>query len=226
MNPWIAFVLGLLIGWLVEWIIDWVYWRRKEKDATARQTACQQKVEKLQSDLSAYPGQIAALKTENLQLKNELQSKDTQIADLQAQLSSAQMKSRDNLLTLPGVEPEMAQRMYQAGLLTFQDVGALRPTRLKEIFGSAAEQGNREAEIIKQARMAAGTLTRPDNLEVIVGIGPVIARILNEACIFTFADLAAISVDELRAIVGDRIQRLADEDDLLAQARDLAAKKS
>jgi predicted flap endonuclease-1-like 5' DNA nuclease len=226
MNPWIAFVLGLLIGWLVEWIIDWVYWRRKDKAAAELQTACQQKVEKLQSDLSAYPQQISALKAEKLQLQDELKEKDAQIAELQAQLSSAQMKFHDNLLSLPGVEADMAQRMYQAGLLTFQDVGALRPTRLKEIFGTQAAAGKQEAEIIKQARMAAGTLTKIDDLEVIVGIGPVIARALNDSCIFTFADLAAINADELREIVGERIQRLADEEDLLAQARALAAKQS
>jgi predicted flap endonuclease-1-like 5' DNA nuclease len=226
MNPWIAFVLGLLIGWLVEWIIDWVYWRRKEQAAVESQAACKQQVAKLQTDLAAYPGQISMLKADNLQLQSTLKEKDAQIAELQAQLNSAQGKYRDNLLSLPGVEPEMAQRMKQAGLQTFQDVGALRPTRLKEILGSSTTQGNREAEIIKQARMAAGNLTKPDDLEIILGIGPVIARVLNEACIFTFADLAALNAEELRAIVGERIQRLADEDDILAQARELAGKQS
>jgi hypothetical protein len=29
MNPWFAFILGLLIGWLIEWLIDFFYWRRR-----------------------------------------------------------------------------------------------------------------------------------------------------------------------------------------------------
>ena len=64
-----------------------------------------------------------------------------------------------------------------------------------------------------------------DDLEIIVGIGPVIAKILNAAGIFSFADLGKLTIEELRAIVGERIQRLADEESLLAQARDLAAKQ-
>jgi predicted flap endonuclease-1-like 5' DNA nuclease len=225
MNPWATLVIGILIGWIIEWIIDWVYWRRKANAADAAQAACQQQVRRLQGDLSAYPDQISILKEEKQQLQFELQGKDAQIADLQAQLQDAQMKSRDNLLSISGVEPTMAQRMYQAGLLTYADVGALRPARLKEILGEPAGDSAREIEIIKQARIAAGSLSKPDDLEVIVGIGPVIARILNAACIFTFADLAALTVDELRAIVGEKIQRLADEDDILAQARELAAKQ-
>lgn len=61
-----------------------------------------------------------------------------------------------------------------------------------------------------------------DNLEIINGIGPVIARLLNNAGIYTFGDLAALSQAELREIVGTRIQQLADEEDILEQARQLA----
>ncbi len=65
----------------------------------------------------------------------------------------------------------------------------------------------------------------PDDLKVIKGIGVVIERKLNEAGLFTFRQLATLSPDDLRGILGKSIQRLANEDSILHQARDLARKK-
>jgi predicted flap endonuclease-1-like 5' DNA nuclease len=65
----------------------------------------------------------------------------------------------------------------------------------------------------------------PDDLIVINGIGPVIAKKLNDAGIFTFRQLGAITPEGLRGIVGDVIQRLANEEDILDQARKLANEK-
>jgi predicted flap endonuclease-1-like 5' DNA nuclease len=62
----------------------------------------------------------------------------------------------------------------------------------------------------------------PDDLKVIKGIGPVIERKLNEAGIYTFEQLGNLTTADLRRILGNVIQRLADEDSLLQQARDLA----
>ncbi len=64
---------------------------------------------------------------------------------------------------------------------------------------------------------------KPDDLQVIKGIGPVIAKKLNDAGICTFRELAAITPQRLREIVGDVIQRLANEEDILVQAQRLAA---
>jgi predicted flap endonuclease-1-like 5' DNA nuclease len=47
---------------------------------------------------------------------------------------------------------------------------------------------------------------------------------LNEAGVFTFAELGRLTAEDLRNILGKTIQRLADEDDLLRQARDLAGR--
>jgi predicted flap endonuclease-1-like 5' DNA nuclease len=65
----------------------------------------------------------------------------------------------------------------------------------------------------------------PDDLKVIKGIGPVIERKLNGAGILTFDQLGALTVDDLRRILGTTIERLADEGSLLQQARDLARRK-
>ena len=61
---------------------------------------------------------------------------------------------------------------------------------------------------------------------IIKGIGPVINRRLNQGGIYTYEQLAAITPARLREIVGDVIQRLADEDEIIAQAKELAARKA
>jgi predicted flap endonuclease-1-like 5' DNA nuclease len=65
----------------------------------------------------------------------------------------------------------------------------------------------------------------PDDLKIIKGIGPVIERKLNDAGIFTYDQLGSLSTAGLRRILGNSIERLADEESLLQQARDLARRK-
>lgn len=64
-----------------------------------------------------------------------------------------------------------------------------------------------------------------DDLKVIKGIGKVIEGKLNEAGIYTFKQLGSLTPGDLRRILGKTIQRLADEDSLLKQARGLARKR-
>jgi predicted flap endonuclease-1-like 5' DNA nuclease len=65
----------------------------------------------------------------------------------------------------------------------------------------------------------------PDNLKVIKGIGTVIERKLNEAGVHTFEQLGNLTAADLRKILGNTIERLANEESLLQQARDLARRK-
>jgi large subunit ribosomal protein L21 len=65
----------------------------------------------------------------------------------------------------------------------------------------------------------------PDDLQIIKGIGPVIERKLNGAGVHTYEQLGALTVGDLRRILGNTIERLADEESLLEQARDLARRK-
>ena len=61
-----------------------------------------------------------------------------------------------------------------------------------------------------------------DDLKIIKGIGPAIERKLNNAGIFTFTALSELSAEELERILGSQVRRLQDENDLIAQARELA----
>ena len=64
-----------------------------------------------------------------------------------------------------------------------------------------------------------------DDLKIIKGIGPAIERKLNNAGIFTFAALANLSTQELENILGNQVRRLQNENDLIAQARELAQQR-
>lgn len=65
----------------------------------------------------------------------------------------------------------------------------------------------------------------PDDLKLIKGIGPVIDRKLRAAGIDSFEKLAELTQIDLESILGDVIQRLSDEKELLAQAREFADRK-
>ncbi len=56
---------------------------------------------------------------------------------------------------------------------------------------------------------------------MIKGVGPALEKKLNEAGILTFEALAGLSVKELERILGNA-RRLAQEGDLIAQAKKLA----
>ena len=65
----------------------------------------------------------------------------------------------------------------------------------------------------------------PDDLTVIKGIGPVISKRLNDAGIYTYEQLASLSLDEFEEALGDLLQRFINERAILRQARELAGKK-
>jgi predicted flap endonuclease-1-like 5' DNA nuclease len=65
----------------------------------------------------------------------------------------------------------------------------------------------------------------PDDLTVIKGIGPVISKRLNDAGIYTYEQLASLTLDEFEEALGDLLQRFINERAILRQARELAGKK-
>jgi predicted flap endonuclease-1-like 5' DNA nuclease len=67
--------------------------------------------------------------------------------------------------------------------------------------------------------------TEKDNLKAIKGIGPAIEKKLNNAGVHTFSALSKLSKKELEAILGSQVKRLQDENDLIAQAKQLARRK-
>jgi predicted flap endonuclease-1-like 5' DNA nuclease len=82
-----------------------------------------------------------------------------------------------------------------------------------------------ETDTMRQIQPAIPAASRRDDLKMIKGIGVVIERKLNEAGIHTFEQLGRMSPAEFKQILGNVIERLSDEESLLAQARQLARGK-
>ncbi|MCJ7434236.1 MAG: hypothetical protein MUO77_12185 [Anaerolineales bacterium] len=66
---------------------------------------------------------------------------------------------------------------------------------------------------------------RPDDFTAIKGIGPVIAKKLNQSGLYTYEQLADLTPDEFEEALGDLLQRFINERSILRQARELADKK-
>ncbi len=88
------------------------------------------------------------------------------------------------------------------------------------------------SEQAKKARVGEGRRSEPtppapepeaparDDLKVIEGIGPVMERVLNEAGIFTYRDLAARTPEELQAILDRaKVARITNPETWAEQAK-------
>lgn len=65
-----------------------------------------------------------------------------------------------------------------------------------------------------------------DDLKKIKGIGPVIAKRLNQAGIYKYEQLANLTLDEFEEALGDLLQRFINERAILRHARELAEQKA
>lgn len=92
----------------------------------------------------------------------------------------------------------------------------------KETFNAPEAAITDEPSPVRATEPAPVIQATPDDLKVIKGIGKVIERKLNDAGIHTYEQLGNLTPADLRRILGSTIERLANEESLLQQARDLA----
>jgi len=84
-------------------------------------------------------------------------------------------------------------------------------TEIKRLHSKAEESGSKVQFVYKKA----------DHLEDVNGIGPVFAQRLNEAGIYTFADLAAQTPVRIREIISPKNWQAVDPEGWISQARHL-----
>jgi predicted flap endonuclease-1-like 5' DNA nuclease len=201
MTPIIAFVAGLLIGWLVEWVIDRFYWRRRLKSLQDNEAQHHQRI--LSLDRGA-----AALDAAYKQAQQQVQS-------LQADLNLHRQAEKSYQDELAASQRESLAQGEKAAQLQAQN------ERQEEMISRLEQE---LSELRTQPQVPP--LLIPDPLEEIHGIGPAIAKKLNQAGVHTFEQLAGQTPTWLRSVLGPTTGRLADEDELLQQAHQLADRKA
>jgi predicted flap endonuclease-1-like 5' DNA nuclease len=140
MGAWAALVLGILIGWLVEWLIDYLYWRRRPVEVVERVISEPQAV--------IAPDEDAAKQATIQRLQREL-------AGLRAELDKPRTIIPDELQVIKGIGPEIERRLYSAGIVTFEQLGAQTPESLEAILGATIKRLSDEQSLIDQARKLA-----------------------------------------------------------------------
>ena len=116
---------------------------------------------------------------------------------------------------------ELRQELEQAKGQVKEYIGlreqlAIAQARISELLKGSEESGTAE-------ELAERAIDIADDLKKIKGIGEVFAGRLNEAGIWTFADLAKADPEEIREIVSSgRVENMIDPEEWIAQARQLA----
>ena len=95
---------------------------------------------------------------------------------------------------------------------------------LAGIAGFAGTGGATATAVVTS--VVTSVVTEPDNLKLLVGIGPAIEQILNDAGIVTFAQIAASTVQGLQDILPDLHDSRVEREDWVGQAQRFAAAKA
>lgn len=193
---WLSFFIGALVGWLVCWLVDYLICRPRRVAAEAL----------LNSKLKQCEEECAALR-----------ERGGVYGDLQARLDAANAEVaalKEQLATLKGVQADLVACKAQAA------EQGLEIERLKAELAARMSGGAAAATGVLATGAPAVEPVEPDDLTLIEGIGPKISSLLNQSGIYTFAQLAAASVERLQSILsaaGPRF-RLADPQTWAQQA--------
>jgi predicted flap endonuclease-1-like 5' DNA nuclease len=147
----------------------------------------------------------------------------------------------NNLKQIKGIGPVIEGRLQAAGVRNFAELSVLSPAQVAGLIpGRSAARIARE-KWIGQARNLASTKesklpkrerpantskrTTADNLEIIEGICPEVVRRLNAGGIFSYAQLAELSVERLANLVPGLSAKRETYQSWLKQAHHLSSKR-
>jgi predicted flap endonuclease-1-like 5' DNA nuclease len=228
---WFSFFAGALTGWIVEWLIDLFYWRRKQGRWSEERT-------RLQADLAHGNEVIGGLRTRDADLNQQLSIArgDLSAANNNAHLlggeldsARAQMEAlKQELAQAAANQNALADQLNSAVAAANAEAAALREqlaqveadsqvlladnSLLRARAAEAEGNATRFAAVGALAAAAAAEAeaqAQRDDLTIIEGVGPKIAELLNDNNLYTFADVANTSVDDLETILrsgGSRFQ--------------------
>ncbi|MCS6880808.1 MAG: helix-hairpin-helix domain-containing protein [Oscillochloridaceae bacterium] len=154
---------------------------------------------------------VAMLREYNLALHDELAA--TRLA-----LGRLAGSKGDPLTDIRGIGPAYQERLYAAGVLTFEQVAATHPDRLRAIADPETTTELDTEAWREQARQLAHLPGR-DPLIDINGIGPVYEQRLLNAGVTSFEQLASMTEEQIRAIIKPEAWQNVDIPAWIAEAK-------
>ena len=128
---------------------------------------------------------------------------------------------QDDLTRVRGIGPRYAALLGEAGIHSYDDLGAASPDQLRDIIKPSAMQQINFDSWSRQAHALAETrgVRAGDDLTELEGIGPVYAAKLRDRGITTFADLAAADEGTLGEIISAPAWRKINYGEWIEQAK-------
>lgn len=213
---------GFLLGWVISTLTEWLWFRRRHVGAGSS----------VQSRSGYSPGdrQPAAYPAPEYQPYGANDPEAT--APGSGQPGAASGNRPDPLSDIRGIGDVYEQRLYEAGIFTWHELGQVDVDTLRAI--TKALPTSQPESWIEQARQLAAENGRigagytgpvPDDLTRIQGIDQVFEQELVRAGIVTFAQLAETTAPELAAIIpAHRLDDAIDFAAWIGEARELQAK--
>jgi predicted flap endonuclease-1-like 5' DNA nuclease len=212
---------GFLLGWVISTLTEWLWFRRRHVGGAAsvppRSGAAQS---------SRQPAAYPAPEYQPYGAGAGASAAGT------GQPSAASGNRPDPLSDIRGIGDVYEQRLYEAGIFTWHELGQVDVDTLRAI--TKALPTSQPESWIEQARQLAAENGRigasytgpvPDDLTRIPGIDQVFEQELVRAGIVTFAQLAQTTAPELAAIIpAHRLDDAIDFAAWIGEARELQAK--
>lgn len=196
-------IIGLIVGWIIEWLIDWFYWRLKGQTYRKELAVCKEKATILSTQLEDTQLLHAQAEKKANKLKMEL----AQVQQTRQQLDE-QVRGNQRLHEkVVEAENEIAQLKNQ--LIDYDQNRNALDASLSQIADLRA----------KPTRIYQKVDQKPDSLIEIRGIGSSFAKRLNDAGIYTYAQLAELSPSHVREIVAAQKWHKIDPEGWIAEAK-------
>jgi predicted flap endonuclease-1-like 5' DNA nuclease len=227
----VGILAGLVGEWLVDifyWRKKRVAWAEKEAGLRADLLTAQTEIESARAELGSAQAETDALRADVANVRDEANSLRSELAtseDRALKLAMAEVP-QDDLTIIEGIGPKTADLLDGHDIRTFAVLAETSVERLRAILheGGPGFRLSDPTTWPRQARLAAnrqwtrlqqlkqqltGGVRKPsepepvprDDLTIVEGIGDKIAELLNQNGIYTFAQLAETTEDQLRAIL-------------------------
>lgn len=191
-------------------------------EATIAELRSAQPAAPQQTLLGAMPASITARLVDD-DVQAELAQVRAELAEERRARALLRGAQRDPLVDINGIGPVYEKRLNEAGIQTFAELAALTPERVRAIINPESWQHIDPEAWINEARLLLRR-ANPDPLIDINGIGPVYQDKLFDAGIYTFAQVAAMTPEQLAAIIQPEEWQGVEFDRWIAEAAQFAAR--